>query len=978
MLAFDPEIRDQAYQFFTQEALEFLQTLEDGLLTLHQDHSVAKVHTLMRAAHSIKGGAASVGLPVIQKLAHQLEDAMRALYREELEIDFTLEEILLQAYDCLRIPLIEQIQTGYHDETIALQQAEPIFARLTEQLGDALHNLDHFLPSSSDVGIDIVQAIFTGDIQDGIQRLSSVLAVPAEYEIVGEIRTQAEVFAGVGELVNLPGFAAIAKATLIALQYHPDQALEIGKVALADFQAAQAAVLAGDRREGGQLSQKLVDLSQPSYKAGSEIVTSFSIEENLIEEVPIEKSLIGSDLEEYSIFSTSVNHQQSDESNDIQSTYVTHSIRVDLNRLERLNNLVAELVTEENGSVLQHNQLQGIVNRIVHRFTYFESISRKLEHWSDRHQNTRVRLQTSQLEYPVVLSSIGGQETLLSPIFSPVEFDPLQLDFYSDVYTIVQEIVEEIAQVGEAMRDMSLIMQQAQQLQRRKQQTLKQIRNDLLWARMLPISDVLQRFPRMVRDLSVLHDKQVTIKLVGTTTRIDKVILEKLYDPLVHLVRNAFDHGVELPAVRQTQGKPPQATIEIRAYHRGNQTYLEVSDDGQGIDIEVVRARAIALNLVSTSEGATLSREQLYELLFLPGFSTTDRVSDLSGRGVGLDTVRSQVKQLKGSISITSEPGQGTTFTLRLPLTLTIAKLLIFTINSHVMAIPIDTLVEIRAVSSDQVQIIQGKQFIQWEEGLIPIYSSSIFSHNYLLIKPTSEQIQGMSLPSNGKIPLLLIAGESQVVALQIDQIVQEQELAIKPFGQAVPPPSYLYGCTILGDGSLVPVIDGQVLITHIQTMTPSRQATRSPFGEKISDLSITPEADSDRHAVTPSMIPSTPTILVVDDSLTTRQTLALTLKKAGYRVVQARDGREALEQLQHNTDICAVFSDLEMPQMNGFEFLSYCRQKFAKSELPVIMLSSRSSEKHRQVATLMGATHYLTKPYLEQELLQILRHYLA
>jgi two-component system, chemotaxis family, sensor histidine kinase and response regulator PixL len=539
------------------------------------------------------------------------------------------------------------------------------------------------------------------------------------------------------------------------------------------------------------------------------------------------------------------------------------------------------------------------------------------------------------------------------------DFDPLQMDSYSGLYTLLQEALEEIAQMGESIGDMTLITQNAQQIQRKKQQTLKQVRNDLLWARMIPIGDILNRFPRMVRDLAIKHKKEVNFKQSGATTLVDKMILERLYDPLVHLIRNAFDHGAESAAQRIAQGKSAVATIEIRAYHRGNQTFIEVRDDGQGIDPEKIRAAAIAQNLLTPEEAATTSKEQLYQCLFEPNFSTAAQVSDLSGRGMGMSAVLNQVQTLKGNIAIASELGQGTTFTISLPLTLTIAKLLVFSVDTYCMAIPVDTLLAIVAAEDKDIQTIQGQQFYRTQDRLIPLYPPSAFSHHYPLPRGFSEKAQVMSLPQEGKVPLLLISNGKEIVALEVDQILDEQELVIKPFGQAGTPPKYLYGCAILGDGALVPVIDGSVLLSMWRDPMDSNLILQ-PQAPKLTTLRSTNQ--------------NVQTILVVDDSLTTRQNVTLTLQKFGYQVIQAIDGKEALEKLRQEPNIKAVFSDVEMPTMNGFEFLSACRKTYPAATLPVIMLTSRSSDKHRGIAKLLGANHYLTKPYLEQDLLKSLQ----
>jgi two-component system, chemotaxis family, sensor histidine kinase and response regulator PixL len=1165
MSSIDPQIRDQAYQFFTQESIEFLQTIEEGLMQLRTDHSIPVVHNLMRAAHSIKGGAASVGLPGIQQIAHRMEDVFRALYRIDKEIDRDVEGLLLQAYDSLRAPLIEQIETGSYDAEAAIESAEPIFSVLEAYLGDSL-GADLELPTAAELGFDIAQVVFSGDVTMGIERLQAVLAHPEIEQVSGEIRAQAEVFAGIGELLNLPGFSAIANHTLLALDTHPNNPTAVGQAAVENFLAAQEAVLAGDRTSGGTPSDRLIALTQSdgtiststtldtSDRAnitdttnqdlsalfadalatedltanafadlGNALDSSFGLDADLPDSTDFSDlggmfaedeptlgeltdnftSAFGNDLSDDGFISldssvgnptelTDIAPNQESESGDLQSTpdlsslndllgngepeaaltpfqpmsfgndidlneasvsledlfsvvsepedsaipgllgtnnipvekpvettskstfsrsekrqkkSTTESsieassaaspqvsasvVRVDLGRLERISNLVGELVTQENGTMLRSMQLQETLLTLQRRFKNFEKIAKELEKWADNSQRSKVRSQSSESYdriLPTASLSLPGTSSALTELAG---FDPLLMDSYSYVYTVVQEAVEEIAQMGETMQDMSLLTQQAQQAQINKQQTLKQVRNDILWARMMPLSEILQRFPRMVRDLSAKNDKQVRLKTIGTNTLVDKAVLEKLFDPLVHLIRNAFDHGTEQPQARKNQGKTPEATIEIRAYHRGNQTYIEVRDDGRGIDLEKVRASAIAKEVMTLEAASTATQSELYDLLFSPSFSTAETVSELSGRGMGLSAVRSQIVSLKGNIAINSEVGQGTTFVIRLPLTLTIAKLLIFSINSQLMAIPVDTLSGLVTANDSEIITLQGRQFYRYRtqissneddsevevdeensaraaaDRIIPLYPHSEFSYNYPLPKGAEEQVSTMALPDESGIPLLLISSSNKTIAMEVDQILSEQELVIKPFGKGITSPPYIYGCTIQGDGSMLPVIDGLALVSKL-LQQPEKQVVSTTDPSKLSGYA--------RRVTVAEVQQEAATILVVDDSLTTRQTLALTLKKAGYRIIQAGDGREALDKLKQEPGIDAVFSDVEMPRMNGFEFLSQCRQDRAYTNLPIIMLTSRSGEKHRSLAKLLKATAYLTKPYLEQDLLKTLQ----
>ncbi|MFN3361372.1 MAG: response regulator, partial [Pseudanabaenaceae cyanobacterium] len=502
----------------------------------------------------------------------------------------------------------------------------------------------------------------------------------------------------------------------------------------------------------------------------------------------------------------------------------------------------------------------------------------------------------------------------------------------------------------------TLVAQEAKNIQRKKQQTLRQLRNDLLWARMIPLGDILNRFPRMVRDLSLKYQKAVNCRVLGANTLVDKQMLEKLYDPLVHLVRNAFDHGIEnSPREREALGKPPEGTIEIRAYHQGNQTFIVVEDDGRGIDPQKVVSKAIEKQIITPAQAQSLTTQQIYELIFTPGFSTAEKVTDLSGRGMGMDAVLAQVQALKGSITIESEVGKGTVFTLCFPLTLTISKLLIARVQGRPLAVPVDSLLSVVSTHTSAIETIWGKEFYRYDKLLVPIYPSHRFANHYPLPSATGKVQMGLDLPEE-TIPLLLIALGNRRIALRAEQIITEQELVIKPFSPVIPHPNYFYGCTILGDGSLVPVLDTAALISQwseTQAISPV-----SPMPSAVATFDV-------------------PTILVIDDSLTARQTLALTLQRAGYEVIQAGDGQEALEKLkEHN--VKAVFCDVEMPVMNGFEFLTNCRKDYPPDRLPVIMLTSRGGERHRGIAKLLGANDYLTKPFLEGDLLQTLQNCLA
>jgi two-component system, chemotaxis family, sensor histidine kinase and response regulator PixL len=484
----------------------------------------------------------------------------------------------------------------------------------------------------------------------------------------------------------------------------------------------------------------------------------------------------------------------------------------------------------------------------------------------------------------------------------------------------------------------------------------------------------MNHFPRMLRDLSRTYDKSVNLNMLGTDLQVEKAILEKLFDPLLHLLRNAFDHGIEAPEIRRQQGKAEQAQIEIRAFHQDNQTLIEIQDDGQGINLEKIRQRSIELGWLSPTQASTAPPEQLLELIFESGFSTASSVSKLSGRGVGLDVVRSQLRALKGSVTVTSEPGQGTTFRLQFPLTLAVAKLLVCKTGGHSLAFPSDSIEGIVTPEPSQIKQIGNQSFLFWQDQIMPLYQlSTLLEYNYPLPDaPFSKPLTKDSSIQKHTQHLLILRRQGALFALEVGRLVTEQELVIKPFNSRIPSPSYTYGCTILGDGSLIPVVHGAALLEQALTQEPNPEE-QSRAGQGLTSLGF--------PAATPrSLAKSTaiPTVLVIDDSATMRQSLASSLQRGGYHVLQAQDGVEALEILHSNPTVRLVLCDIEMPNMNGFEFLGQYRQSSAIAKIPVAMLTSRSNEKHRRLATTLGAVAYFTKPYVEVEFMQSVRGIMA
>ena len=653
---------------------------------------------------------------------------------------------------------------------------------------------------------------------------------------------------------------------------------------------------------------------------------------------------------------------------------LSQTVRVNVEHLERLNYFIGELLTNQNRQSLQDEQVQGVIQQLLLQLQQHQQMLNQLRDGFDR---------------MLIQPEVHPQRVLSHHWQSRSQLDPLELDRHSEVHVLLQSVLENAVQLEEATDAIDLFSRQSSQMLEKQRRLLTNARDDLLEARMMPLGDIFSRLPRVLQQLETQHSKPVSLKLSGAEVLVDKAVAEKLYDPLLHLVRNAFDHGIEPVEVRRQQGKAERGQIELRGFHRGSHLMIEVRDDGQGLKFEQIRQRAVERNLVSPEQARNLNEAQLTDLLFEPGFSTASKVNDLSGRGIGLDVVRSQLQALQGSVTAYCEPSRGTAFLLQIPLSLTMAKLFLCQSGLSVYALLTDAIEQIIIPQSNQLRCWEGGKVLRWGKGaderLIPVFQlSSILDYFSPVTQPKASQPTNQN--SNASTPrVILLRCQDELLGLEVDQIIGEQELVIRPLGPMIMPPHYVYGGSILADGRLSLVIDGAALGKYVFHQK-SGDRTNSPL------VNFTPQISSSHDQATggrlrylepsdgesPLSLPAQPnsptmpteTLLLVDDSITVRQSLALTLQKSGYQVIQARDGCEAIEQLRAHPAIRLVICDIEMPRMNGFEFLNYRRQDQNLEKIPVVMLTSRSGEKHRLIAKELGAMGYMNKPYLESQIL--------
>ncbi|WP_159788195.1 hybrid sensor histidine kinase/response regulator [Sodalinema gerasimenkoae] len=667
-------------------------------------------------------------------------------------------------------------------------------------------------------------------------------------------------------------------------------------------------------------------------------------------------------------------------------------VSVDIKGLERLNHRLGELLVDRNRQALEEEALQQSAVRLRSQIHQHRDTISQLLDWSER-----------TLMVSGDAARVMGQDPFSgNPLSTPIAGDGFNFDSIADLHLLLKTAFGQVSGLEQNTEDIYGRSRELAQLMEKQQQLLSVMQDDLVDVRMLPFGEVLQRFPLMLQQLSRIQGKPVTLEMDGQDLLIEQSIAQKLYEPLLHLVRNAFDHGIESSDDRLAAGKPEVGTISIRAYNQGVQTTIEVRDDGRGLNLEGIRRKAVEGKFLSEEEARQIISTNHLDVLFEPGFSTAGQVNEISGRGVGLDVVRSQLQTLKGRIAVESQPGQGTVFILQIPLSITIAKVLVVQAGGSAYGLLLDSIDKIVMPPPGHLKHFENHRVLQLDteddnRTMVSVrqladllhYQSSLVEEKQ---EPTTNKL---SISRDLSAPILLLRQASRLMGLEVDRIIGEQELVIRPLGQAIAPPPYVYGCSILSDSRLALVIDGgeifqsqtgptlpQTSVSHPQFSRSSQGRSAVALGpsdnpsssasldDRVSPLSLSP-------AVTDSRSQSI-VLLVIDDSINLRHTLTATLRDAGYEVVQARDGQEAISQLQEHPEIALALCDIEMPHMNGFEFLTYCRQGGPLAQLPIVMLTSHSSQKYRQIAKELGCTGYLTKPLSQPELLSILEELLG
>ena len=971
--------------FLDEDAPEYLQTLEEGLK--HQADN-PDFTSLLRAAHSLKGGAGLASLPSLQELSHKLEDVLLGIQQQQIaEIDLgwmlieqsineislilsqartvdnvTADPELIAALEALAASSVtSEAQTPDNNlvATTLTADLETTLVAIEELPDDTPPELiGQFLAGFVDECLFLGETLnlpwlveATAPITEALEQSTALEVLVFAKEIITNLRSQRDAYLNNPqenlEQTNLEQTKQTATDNNDFIVNTLNQELEENLSAIAELTITTPPdlikqFLTGFADECLFLGETLnlpwlVEATAPieNILAESTPEVALLMVQELVSQIRSQRDrYLKGELDQPEVKTPPVKspeNQSTQKSPEKSATKTKKAalsqLRIPLHKLEEMSNSVEELILTQARLARQ----QKLLNQANRRLRL---LNRQFEPIRDQVQNLYDQLAVGSRD--ISHQGNNNNQPLLDSNSSDAGFDALELDRYTELHSSLQSFQELMLRVQETRTDLELVDRELAEDLEQTQKNLDTLYTNITESRLVSFKLLANRFIPQIRSFNQRFDKSVDLEIVGGNTPIDQVLLEQLQTPLTHLLNNAFDHGIESKAERLARKKPKTATIILQAKVENNQLVIIIQDDGCGINLEKVYHRAVERGICPSDKGIdAFSTEEIIDWIFQPDFSTAPQVSDISGRGMGLDIVRSQIRKLRGNIQVQTQFGQGTTFTLKLPLNLSLMSLLLIQLQNRIIAIPNSSVME--TLPYKELNFLDREQkSINWHQKTLPVVSVSS-------LLPCPRKPLAIDRAKVG----IIIEASFGLLAIVVDSLIREEKLIVKPFDDTIPVPTYMAGCTVLGTGEVVPVI--------------------LPQGFEESVIAA-PSSDTPTTKTVTSRVP---TILIAEDSVATRRMLEKLLTAFGYQTVVCRDGQEAWEKLQqHVGKINLILSDVEMPKVNGFELLQKVRASEPFKNIPMIMATSRTGDRHKQEAMGLGATDYLGKPIQPQELL--------
>jgi len=923
------------HDIFLEEARNHVATLQREFGVLETDMAMPTSHDMYRAAHTLAGIAGTVGLSAINRLGLAFEHAL--LRRDQASSPGSLEALAIIRETISELEMmLAAVAEGRHPEAVphltdALDSLYP--AHLTdstetspaqeappasEPLPAALAALAVETPQLQDELDEQLLPIFLEEALDLNESITAQLRAWRANLEDGEIaRTLARLLHTMKGSARMVGAMNLGEITH-AIENRVEVALHTGNAPLElidEIDSAYDAIIQiVERLQRGEALDLPAAAPNAAPPAGES--SSQQAREEVAPAMPVETPLPVLNRRHEGRLSADLEAET-----DPGTQRAMLRVRADL--IDRLVNEAGELSIAR---ARIEGEMRGLKESLL-----------------DLTENV-IRLRRQLRDIEIQAESQMQSRTAIADEHHP-GFDPLEIDRFTRFQELTRMMAESVNDVATVQQNLLKNLDDANAAILAQARLNREVQQELMSVRMVPFGSVADRLYRIVRQTGKELGKRANLEIRGGQVEVDRSVLEKMGAPLEHMLRNAIAHGLEDRETRQAKGKPDIGEINLTLMQEGNEIILSFSDDGAGLDFERIRQRGLAAGLLGADEEADTDR--LVDLIFAPSFSTAAELSQVSGRGIGMDIVKTEVTGLGGRIEVVSTPGKGTTFRLYIPLTLAVTQALLVRTGNRMYAIP--------SVMIEQVLDLKDTALTRIREAGAAEWMGNHYPFNYLphLLGDTQ------ALPEmRRQYWVLLLRSGKQRIAVQVDELKGNQEVVVKNIGQQLARVIGIDGATVLGNGQVVLILNPVALTSHAPTVA---------FATPIPTLQAAPGASDTASTL--------PTVMVVDDSLTVRKITGRLLAREGYQVLTAKDGVDALEQLLDIVpDVLLV--DIEMPRMDGFDFTRNVRADARLKGIPIIMITSRTADKHRNYALEIGVNQYLGKPYQEDELLQLVADY--
>jgi chemosensory pili system protein ChpA (sensor histidine kinase/response regulator) len=919
----EPGDREFLRSIFLMEAWETVAALEDGA----EAAARGELEALYVVTHRLKGAASLHGFPAIAAIAAELEALLGTTPFAAVRLETLLAD-LKRALDSL--PVSETVPWAQVDEVAARPRHEngeaadavlddPIRRELAEFFAANADVAAYFVPEATEHLEAITTALLAlergGGEEDLARLFRSMHTIKGAAYVVGCVR--------VGELAHRAedllvavreGDAMLSPPAVEALFVTAD-VLKL-MVGITSNPTASMTTLAADVR--GRLEALLA--SEPTPRA-VDIAPAPAASP-----VPPAAARADAPAAVPALGPAPAPARRALPSSAAPRRAPRQTIRVNLDRLDALMDLIGELVTGRSRVDRRLDELDRLsASLFASRARLAEAVSE-----FERRQLDPRRVSMPKPSAPAKPTAIGQSGLSVGEIFAELEFDR-----YDDAGMFARSIAEIASDIAELQAELVAVNRALRDDMAHVHRLTAAIRGEIGRARLVPIGNLFTRFVRQGKEAARAAGKQVRIETLGETVELDTSVIEQIVDPLLHLVQNAIAHGIESADERRARGKPPVGAVTLSATHQGGAVVLEVADDGRGIDPDLVRRRAVARGFVTADNAAALGDREAIDLIFLPGFSTATAVTTASGRGVGMDVVRTNVRRLNGEIDVVSTIGEGTRFTLRLPLTVLVSEALLVRVGGETFAAALNSVKLVTALSPERVRPGAHGEMLMLADDTIDLVSLA--------------SVLGLpEAPRGRRRPALVLRAAGRLLAVEVDEVLHKQDIVIKPLGGFLEAAGPYAGATVTADGRVVLLLDALGVAERAATRVRAERA--APV---VADV-ISHPAPRKR-------------VLLVDDSISVRRFVGQMLEKAGFEVTTAADGADAIARVGAGAAFDVVVTDLEMPRVNGYELIDDLRRRPATRALPVIVLTTRAGDKHVALARELGVDHYVTKPVEEQ-----------